>query len=99
MHYILYLKNEVAMAKSVRTSKDNIPLDNFDNFMEVSKEQYDQISIPAKLVNGLWVKVTDKSELPSREKSSSENFISDEITMQQRLEALEAAMLEMALGE
>lgn len=97
MHYVLYVKNEVAMAKSVRTSVDNIPLSNFDNFIEVSKEEYDQIPIPAKLVDGLWVKVTNKAELPTAEKSSAE--VATDITMQQRLEALEAAMLEMALGE
>lgn len=99
MRYIIYLKNEVAMAKSIRMDSENIPLGNFDTFAEVDKEVYTSIKIPAKLVDGNWETISDLAEIPRIAPNSIEENATQPVTVEERLEALEAAMLEMALKE
>lgn len=57
--YIILLKNDVAMSKAKRETIDNLDIFPYDVCIEVSKDVFDKIKIPARLVNGEWVKTDD----------------------------------------
>ena len=59
MKYILFIKDDIAVAKSLRMSLDNINLDLYDKYEEVTEEIYDSIELPAVKDGNNWRK-TDK---------------------------------------
>lgn len=56
MVYILFLKDDIAVAKSCRKSLDNIDLGVYDGYVEVTREEFDNIELPSKKVDNEWVK-------------------------------------------
>lgn len=62
--YVLFLKNDVAMSKAKRATINNVDVSPYDECIEVTKKVFDEIKLPAMLVNGEWVK-TD--EVPAME--------------------------------
>lgn len=99
MKYIVYLNSSIAMSKGIVADGNEIVLKSiYDAYVEVTQQQWSNLKIPSKLVEGAWVEVTNSDEMPNLVESSSE-LSTSHFTVQERLEALEAAMLEMALGE
>lgn len=56
MKFILFLKDNIAVAKSTRKSLDKIDLGIYDNYEEVTKEEFNTIEFPAQKINSKWVK-------------------------------------------
>lgn len=99
MKYIVYLNSGIAMSKGLVANDSEVVLQPvYDSYEEITEEQWHEIQIPAKLVSGEWVSASG-DEIPKLEWPEASEPSVEQFTMQERLEALEAAMLEMVLGE
>ena len=54
--YVIFLKDNVAVSKAQRTTVDRMNISPYDNCIEISKNVFDTIELPARLVNGEWRK-------------------------------------------
>ena len=77
MRYILFFKDDIAMAKGCYKTTSNINTGAYDKYTEVTLREYNTIELPAKKVNERWVRSdyiptisypkTDNTELPVSE--------------------------------
>lgn len=66
MAYLLFLKNNIAMAKACRKTNDNVELGVYDRYVEVTLKEYNTIELPSEKIDGVWVKTNNipKIEYP-----------------------------------
>ena len=56
MKFILFLKDNIAVAKSIRKSLDDVDLGVYDSYEEVTEQEYNTIELPAQKKDSSWVK-------------------------------------------
>lgn len=64
MAYIIFIKDDIVVAKGVYKSIDNVDLGAYDHFEEITSDEYKNIELASEKVGDEWVK-TDK--LPKSE--------------------------------
>ena len=80
--YILLIKNDVGISKVKRKSIDSLNMTPYDKYIEVEKDVFDKIELPAKYVNGEWVKTDEAPQIdyppaPEREPTEAEQLRAD----------------------
>lgn len=80
--YIILFKNDVAMSKVQRKKIETLSITPYDKCIEVTKEEFNKIKLPARLVNGEWVKTDDAPQIdyppaPEREPTEAEQLRAD----------------------
>lgn len=58
MKYVLYLKDNVAVAKSRVSNINNIDLGVYDSFEEITEDVFGSIELPSEKINGVWVETS-----------------------------------------
>lgn len=56
--FILFLKDNIAVAKSRVSDINNVDKSAYDNFEEVTEEIFNVIELPSEKINGIWVKTS-----------------------------------------
>lgn len=69
MKHIIFLKDNIAVAKSHYKSLDNIDLGVYDSYVEMTEQEYNSVILPSEKINGKWVKTDTfpKIEYPKSE--------------------------------
>ena len=79
MKYILFLKDDTAIAKGCCKSVSNIDIGVYDKYAEITFEEYNAVELPCKKINDVWVKVDEvpKIEYPTVELGEVEQPVSE----------------------
>lgn len=59
MKYVLLIKDDIAVAKQMVSSIDNVQLGVYDEFKEVDEATYYDVMLPSKYNNGAWEATDD----------------------------------------
>lgn len=59
MKFILFIKDDIAIAKARKKSLDNIELGIYDSYEEISETEFNNVELPSEKIDGVWCK-TDK---------------------------------------
>ncbi len=59
MGFIIFIKDDIAVAKQRRKTLDNIELGVYDRYEEISETDFNSIELPSEKIDGVWCK-TDK---------------------------------------
>lgn len=72
--YILLIKNDIAVSKAKRESIENMELGIYDSYAEITEEEFENMELPSKKENGIWVKTSEfpKIDYPAVAKIKSE---------------------------
>ena len=62
--FVLFLKDNIAVAKSRVSDIKNVDMSVYDSFEEVTEDVFDTIKLPSEKKNGVWV---ETSKFPSME--------------------------------
>lgn len=56
MKFILFIKDDIAVAKTRKKSLDKIELGVYDSYEEISETDFCSIELPSKKIDGVWCK-------------------------------------------
>ena len=56
MKFILFLKDNIAIAKARKVSLDNVELGVYDGYEEITEKEFNTIELPSKKIDDMWCK-------------------------------------------
>lgn len=63
MKYVLFIKDDIAMAKAVTNKPECIKTDIYDRCEEITGEEYQTIKLPAVKKDGFWTKTDNHAKI------------------------------------
>ena len=57
--FVLFLKDNIAVAKSRVSNVSNVDRSMYDNFEEITEEVFNVIELPSKKINDVWTKTIE----------------------------------------
>ncbi len=101
MKFVLFLKDNVAVAKSRVSDIKNVDVSVYDSFAEVTKDVFDTIKLPSKKINGVWVETSKMPliEYPSIEPEEMKPTAQDDTDAMLIDHEYRLTMLELGVSE
>ena len=59
MKFILFIKDDIAVAKARKKSLDKIEFGVYDSYEEISEAEFNSIELPSKKIDGVWCKTDE----------------------------------------
>lgn len=59
MKFILFIKDDIAVAKARKKALDDIELGVYDSYEEISETDFNSIELPSKKIDGVWCKTDE----------------------------------------
>lgn len=61
--FILFIKDNIAMAKSRVAELNDIDLGIYDSYAEITESDFNTIELPSKKIKGVWTKTKEIPEI------------------------------------
>lgn len=79
MRYVAFLKNNIAVAKSIYKSLSDVKSRVYDGFEELEKREFEKLELPAKKIDGVWTKVDNAPSIVYPETPTKAEPTTDEL--------------------